>query len=174
MSPLALGYPLLGRSRHVRAYTTACRIRASFFSASIHFAMKCPAPCSAVLRHRPLVGVDAESYEVVQETPHPLMGSGRPHSFRHPETKPRTGGWRRTVEHFMAKWIVAEKTKAGLRHAMVCPNVREGPRRGCPKQTGSFGSLALLTSHNWRELVRAWFADGTFPPHFMTRGDGKG
>ena len=36
-------------------------------------------------------------------------------------------GWRRTTEqgvgHFMAKWIVAEKAEAGLRHAMVCPNV---------------------------------------------------
>ena len=35
--------------------------------------------------------------------------------------------WRRTAkqgaEHFMAKWIVAEKTKAGLRHEVVCPNV---------------------------------------------------
>ena len=37
------------------------------------------------------------------------------------------GEWCRTaeqrVEYFMAKWIVAEKTKAGLRHAVVCPNV---------------------------------------------------
>ena len=37
------------------------------------------------------------------------------------------GEWRRTAEqgakHLMAKWIVAEKTKAGLRHAVVCPNV---------------------------------------------------
>ena len=35
--------------------------------------------------------------------------------------------WRRKAEqgaeHFMAKWIVAEKTKAGLRHGVVCPNV---------------------------------------------------
>ena len=35
--------------------------------------------------------------------------------------------WRRTAEqgagYFMAKWIVAEKTKAGLRYAVVCPNV---------------------------------------------------
>ena len=35
--------------------------------------------------------------------------------------------WRRTAEqeaeHFMAKWIVAEKTKTGLWHAVVCPNV---------------------------------------------------
>ena len=34
------------------------------------------------------------------------------------------GEWRRTeeqgAEHFMPKWIVAEKTKAGLRHAVVC------------------------------------------------------
>ena len=33
------------------------------------------------------------------------------------------GEWRRTaeqgVEHFMVKWIVAEKAKAGLRHAVV-------------------------------------------------------
>ena len=32
------------------------------------------------------------------------------------------GGWSRTAEqgaeYFMAKWIVAEKTKAGLRHAV--------------------------------------------------------
>ena len=37
------------------------------------------------------------------------------------------GEWRRTAEqgaeHFMAKWIVVEKTKAGLRHAVICPNV---------------------------------------------------
>ena len=80
-SPLALGYPLLGPSRHVRAYH--CMPQSSLgFSAAIHFAMKCSAPslfcrsapfplvlgCS-----RPLVGVDAESSEVVQETPHPLF-----------------------------------------------------------------------------------------------------
>ena len=36
------------------------------------------------------------------------------------------GEWRRTTtmaeqgaEHFMAKWIVAEKAKAGLRHAVI-------------------------------------------------------
>ena len=37
------------------------------------------------------------------------------------------GEWRRTTEQeaerFMAKWIAAEKAKAGLRHAVVCPNV---------------------------------------------------
>ena len=37
------------------------------------------------------------------------------------------GEWRRTAEqgagHFMAKCIAAEKVRAGLRHAVVCPNV---------------------------------------------------
>ena len=52
------------------------------------------------------------------------------------------GEWRRTAEqwvkHFMAKWIVAEKTKAGLRDAVVCPNVT-GRTKGedSPKQAGS-------------------------------------
>ena len=40
------------------------------------------------------------------------------------------GEWRRTAEqgseHFTAKWIAAaEKARAGLRHAVVCPNVTE-------------------------------------------------
>ena len=37
------------------------------------------------------------------------------------------GKWRRTAEqgaeHFMAKWIATEEARAGLRHAVVCPNV---------------------------------------------------
>ena len=37
------------------------------------------------------------------------------------------GEWRRTAEqwaeHFMAKWIVAEKGKVGVRHAVIYPNV---------------------------------------------------
>ena len=37
------------------------------------------------------------------------------------------GEWRRTVEqgaeYFMAKWIAAEKARAGLWYAVVCPNV---------------------------------------------------
>ena len=37
------------------------------------------------------------------------------------------GEWRRTAEQgmepFIAKWIAAEEAKAGLRHAVVCPNV---------------------------------------------------
>ena len=54
-STLALGYPPLGLSRHVRAYTSsACRSPALAFSAAIHFAMmKRSAPWTAVLRHSP-------------------------------------------------------------------------------------------------------------------------
>ena len=33
----------------------------------------------------------------------------------------RTAG--QGAERFMAKWIAAEKARAGLRHAAVCPNV---------------------------------------------------
>ena len=37
------------------------------------------------------------------------------------------GEWRKTaeqgVEHFMAKLIAAEEARAGLRHAVVCPNM---------------------------------------------------
>ena len=57
--------------------------------------------------------------------------------------------WRRTAEqgaeHFMAKWIVAEKTRAGLRHAVVCPNVvvRTKKRIAQSKRTRA-GSLALV------------------------------
>ena len=44
------------------------------------------------------------------------------------------GEWRRTAkqgaEHFMAKWVAAETNKAGLRHAVVCPNVTRRTERG--------------------------------------------
>ena len=39
------------------------------------------------------------------------------------------GEWHRTAEqgaeHFMSKWVAAEEARAGLRHAVVCPNVTE-------------------------------------------------
>ena len=69
------------------------------------------------------------------------------------------GEWRRTAEqgaeHFTAKWIVAEKTKAGLRHAVVCPNVTgRTKKRIAQRKRARAGSLApLLTSHMWRKLV---------------------
>ena len=59
------------------------------------------------------------------------------------------GGWRRTseqgAEHFMAKWVVAEKTKAGLRHAVVCPNVTgRTKKRIAQSKRARAGSLALV------------------------------
>ena len=58
------------------------------------------------------------------------------------------GEWRRTAEqgaeHFMAKWINAEKTKAGLRHAVVCPNVTGRTKeRIAQSKRARAGSLAL-------------------------------
>ena len=45
----------------------------------------------------------------------------------------------------MAKWIVAEKNKAGLRHAVVCPNVTGGAKeRIAQSKRARAGSLALV------------------------------
>ena len=55
----------------------------------------------------------------------------------------------------MAKRIVAEKTMAGLRHAMVCPNVTgRTKKRIAQSKRARAGSLALVDySHKWRERV---------------------
>ena len=58
------------------------------------------------------------------------------------------GGWRRTAEqgaeHCTAKWIVAEKAKAGLRHAVVRPNVTGRTKeRIARSKRARAGSLAL-------------------------------
>ena len=45
----------------------------------------------------------------------------------------------------MAKLIVAEKTKAGLRHAVVCPNVTgRTKKRIAQSKRARAGSLALV------------------------------
>ena len=59
------------------------------------------------------------------------------------------GEWRRTVEqgaeHFMAKWIVVDKAKAGLRHAVVCPNVTGRTKeRIAQSKRARTGSLAFV------------------------------
>ena len=59
------------------------------------------------------------------------------------------GEWRRTVEqgteYFMTKWIVAEKAKAGLRHAVLCPNVTGRTKeRIAQSKRARAGSLALV------------------------------
>ena len=62
---------------------------------------------------------------------------------------PDEGEWRRTAEqgaeHFMAKLIVAEKNKAGLRHAVVCPNVTGRTKeRIAQSKRARAGSLAIV------------------------------
>ena len=59
------------------------------------------------------------------------------------------GEWRRTaeqgVEHFVAKWIAAEKAKAGLRHTIVCPNVTgRAKERIAQSKRARAGSLAIV------------------------------
>ena len=45
----------------------------------------------------------------------------------------------------MAKWIAAEKTKAGLRHAVVCPNVTGRTKESIAQsKRARAGSLALV------------------------------
>ena len=49
------------------------------------------------------------------------------------------------TEHFMAKWIVAEKARAGLRHAVVCPNVTGRTKeRISQSKRARAGPLALV------------------------------
>ena len=59
------------------------------------------------------------------------------------------GEWRRTAEqraeHFMVKWIAADEARAGLRHAVVCPNVTGRTKeRIAQSKRARAGSLALV------------------------------
>ena len=45
----------------------------------------------------------------------------------------------------MAKWIAAEEARAGLRHAVVCPNVtRRAKERIAQSKRARAGSLAFV------------------------------
>ena len=80
---------------------------------------------------------------------------GRPQSFRHQRRpvddccSPAREEWLKIaeqgLEHFMAKWIVAGKARAGLRHAIVCPNVTgRTKQRIAQSKRARAGSLALV------------------------------
>ena len=60
------------------------------------------------------------------------------------------GGWRRTAEqgaeHFMAKWTAAEKTKAGLRHAVVYPNVTGRTKKRIAQSMRARAGLLVLVN----------------------------
>ena len=74
----------------------------------------------------------------------------RPQSFRHQrrsvnDCSPGRGAAEQGAEHFMAKWIAADKAKAGLRHAVVCPNVTgRTEERIAQSKRACAGSLALF------------------------------
>ena len=49
------------------------------------------------------------------------------------------------AEHFMSKWIAAEKARAGLPHTVVCPNVTGRTKeRIAQSKRARAGSLALV------------------------------
>ena len=60
------------------------------------------------------------------------------------------GEWRRTAEqraeYFMAKWLASKEARAGLRHAVGCPNVTGRTKERIPqsKRARRAGSLALV------------------------------
>ena len=81
---------------------------------------------------------------------------GRPQSFRYQrrpvddcssgrERMAQYGGTRREAERFMAKCIAAEKARAGLRPAVVCPNVTGRTKeRIAQSKRARAGSLAIV------------------------------
>ena len=59
------------------------------------------------------------------------------------------GEWRRTAERgaerFMTKWIATAKTRARLRHAVVCPNVTGRTKEWIDQSKWArAGSLAIV------------------------------
>ena len=67
------------------------------------------------------------------------------------------GEWRKAAEQgterFMAKWIAAEKARAGLRHAVVCPNVTGRTKdRIAQSKRARAGSLAIV---DYPQVARA-------------------
>ena len=50
------------------------------------------------------------------------------------------------------RWIAAKKAKAGLRHAVVCPNVT-GRAKEWIAQSMRACAGSLVTSYKWREVV---------------------
>ena len=67
----------------------------------------------------------------------------------------------------MAKLIAAEEARAGLRHAVVCPNATGRTKEKIAQsKRACMVRLPLLTSHKWRELVSSerlvWRCHGVF------------
>ena len=82
---------------------------------------------------------------------------GRPQSFRYQRRSVRTTAAQderegckmaaQGAERFMAKWIAAEKVRAGVRHAVVCPNVTGRTKeRIAQSKRARAGSLATVAA----------------------------
>ena len=81
------------------------------------------------------------------------VSPGRPQSFRYyrrpvDDCSPGRGGMsqdgRTMGRTFVAKWIAAEKVKAGIRHALVCPDVTgRAKERIAQSRRVRAGSLAV-------------------------------
>ena len=70
---------------------------------------------------------------------------GRPQSFRHQRRPMDDRTAEQGAEHFMAKWIAAEKAKPELRPALVCPKVTGRTKeRIAQSKRARAGSLALV------------------------------
>ena len=68
------------------------------------------------------------------------------------------GEWHRTAkqgaEFFITKWIAAERARAALRHAAICPNVTGRTKeRVAQSKRARTGLLAVVDKPQWRELV---------------------
>ena len=80
-STLSLGHPLIGPSRHVRVYYCMPKSSPGFLCSDLYchetfrplFRRPAPFPLLPGCSSRPLVGVNTESSEFVQETTHPLF-----------------------------------------------------------------------------------------------------
>ena len=65
------------------------------------------------------------------------------------------------AEHFMTKWIAAERARAALRHAVTCPNVTGRTKeRVAQIKRARAGLLATVDQPQWCELV---FFGGALP-----------
>ena len=69
------------------------------------------------------------------------------------------GEWRRTAEHFMAKWIVAEEARARLRHAVVCPNVTGRTKEKIARSKRARGGSRALVDQPQFEDATSFFIE---------------
>ena len=81
-------------------HTTACRSPALVFSATIHFAIKCPAPCSAVLRHSPSSWAAVVHWSALMPKARRSSRKHPIHSFSWPPTQPAPPTISPNITHF--------------------------------------------------------------------------